>query len=228
VSGLSADEESQWLEELMILNDSEKKMTEKQIRIVEAAVDIFSLKGYSAASTSEIAQKAGVAEGTIFRHYKTKKDLLFSIVGPIMAKMVAPMLMKDFAKQVIEQKYDRFEDFLRAIIVNRIAFVRKYLPVLKIVLYEIPYHPELREQISNEITHNVLDKFILLVQHFQKQGQIINIPSMAVIRLVVSTMLGFVLARFLFLPDHAWDDGKEIDLTIDFILYGLSPNGRLS
>lgn len=51
----------------------EEKMTPKQIAILEAAIEIFSDKGYSAAATSEIAQKAGVAEGTIFRYYKTKR-----------------------------------------------------------------------------------------------------------------------------------------------------------
>src|SRR5690554_2141452 len=67
----------QWIEQLLKMND-DVKMTEKQSRIIQAAVEIFSEKGYAASSTSEIAQKAGVAEGTIFRHYKTKKDLLMS------------------------------------------------------------------------------------------------------------------------------------------------------
>ena len=48
-------------------------LTEKQKRIVQAAIESFAEKGFSATSTNEIAQKAGVAEGTIFRHYKTKK-----------------------------------------------------------------------------------------------------------------------------------------------------------
>lgn len=63
-----------WLKELLRLNDEEEKMTDKQIKIVQAAVEIFSEKGFAGSSTSEIAQKAGVAEGTIFRHYKTKKS----------------------------------------------------------------------------------------------------------------------------------------------------------
>lgn len=41
--------------------------------VLKAAVKIFSEKGYSAATTSEIAKEAGVAEGTIFRYFKTKK-----------------------------------------------------------------------------------------------------------------------------------------------------------
>src|SRR5690606_26788480 len=92
-------EQEQWLADLLRLAEGDdKKKTEKQVKILEAAVDIFSEKGYAATSTSEIAQKAGVAEGTIFKHYKTKKDLLLSIAGPIVAKVFAPFLMRDFAK----------------------------------------------------------------------------------------------------------------------------------
>jgi len=224
---LAEERSPEWLQELLELNEQDKKMTDKQVRILEAAVEIFAVKGFSAASTSEIAQKAGVAEGTIFKHYKTKKELLLTIAGPILAKMVAPLLMKDFVKQVIDPKYDQFEQFLRTILINRMEFVRKNLPVLKIILAEIPYHPELKEQVAEEIQTNVIHKFEALIVHFQQQGQIIAMPPMSVIRLCISTLLGFVLARFLILPDRDWDDSAEIELTIDFILHGLSAKGRL-
>lgn len=79
----------QWIHELNNIDDG--KMTQKQFKIIEAAIEVFAEKGYAGSSTSEIAQKAGVAEGTIFRHYKTKKDLLLSIVSPMMSKLIAPL-----------------------------------------------------------------------------------------------------------------------------------------
>lgn len=47
--------------------------------IIEAAIDVFSKKDFKAASISEIAQKAGVADGTIYQYFKNKEDLFFSI-----------------------------------------------------------------------------------------------------------------------------------------------------
>src|SRR4051794_38999386 len=93
--GSMSEEMEHWVAEMLRVNDSDTKMTDKQIKIIKAAVETFSEKGYAASSTSEIAQKAGVAEGTIFRHYKTKKDLLLSIVAPMMAKLIAPFVLKD-------------------------------------------------------------------------------------------------------------------------------------
>ena len=49
------------------------KLNEKEQKILNAACLVFSQKGYSSATTSEIAKWAGVAEGTIFRYFKTKK-----------------------------------------------------------------------------------------------------------------------------------------------------------
>ena len=40
--------------------------TEKQRRILEAAVEVFAERGFAGTPTAEIAKRAGVAEGTIF------------------------------------------------------------------------------------------------------------------------------------------------------------------
>ena len=87
--------EDQMIEEMF---NQEGDLTERQKKIVAAAIESFAEKGYSATSTKEIAQKAGVAEGTIFRHYKTKKELLMSIVTPMMIKLMAPIIIKDINK----------------------------------------------------------------------------------------------------------------------------------
>src|SRR5579875_3226993 len=152
-----ADEMDEWLASLLRLSDEDEKMTDKQIKIIQAAVEIFAEKGYAATSTSEIAQKAGVAEGTIFRHYRTKKDLLISIVTPVMAKLVAPFVLRDFNK-VLDSHYEHFEDFLRAVMRNRLDFVVKNAPIIKIMLHEIPFHPELQRQFREKVFPQVADR----------------------------------------------------------------------
>lgn len=57
-------------------------MSKKIIRrqsIIEAAIEVFSKKDFQTASISEIAQRAGVADGTIYQYFKNKEDLFFSI-----------------------------------------------------------------------------------------------------------------------------------------------------
>ena len=218
-----SDQIEQWVTELLRLQDEEERMTDKQMKIVQAAVEIFAEKGYSATSTSEIAQKAGVAEGTIFRHYKTKKDLLLSIVAPIMAQLVGPFVLRDFQK-VLHLEYDRYEQFLRAMLINRLEFAKRYAPILKIMVLEIPFHPELRTQFREHVASKVIERAERIVTHFQQQGQIIDMPSLSVLRMSGSVLIGYVVTRHFLAPDVDWDDETEIDRMIQFIMHGVAPH----
>jgi AcrR family transcriptional regulator len=48
------------------------------VRIVEAAVQLFSRRGYKGTSTREIAHLAGVNEATLFRYFSRKADLFWT------------------------------------------------------------------------------------------------------------------------------------------------------
>jgi AcrR family transcriptional regulator len=209
-----------------LLEDADE-LTEKQKKIIVSAIESFAEKGFSATSTSEIAKKAGVAEGTIFRHYKTKKDLLLAIVAPVMAKFVAPFIIKDLNK-VLNQEYEHFEDFLRAMLENRRDFLVKNLPTLKILIQEIPFHPELKDLFKEHVALKVYERFEKLVEHYKAKGQIIDIPAFSVFRLSFSALFGYLIARYLILPEAEWDDEVEAERTIQFIMHGLSANKKNS
>ncbi|MBJ7987242.1 TetR/AcrR family transcriptional regulator [Bacillus cereus] len=211
-----------WLEELVAATNTDKR-NERQMRILEAAVDMFGEKGYASTSTSEIAKRAGVAEGTIFRYYKTKKDLLFAVVMPTLTKFAAPFFVQAFAKEIFKTDYESYEVLLRVIIQNRFEFAKKHFPMIKILIQEVPFQPELKSEIQQLIETELLVHFKKLIAKFQKEGTIIEIPPSSVLRLTLSAVLGLLLTRFLLLPEEKWDDEVEIENTIQFILYGLTP-----
>src|SRR5574337_661459 len=53
---------------------------ERRLQIVEAAVDLFSRKGFRGTRTREIAEAAGISEAMIFKHFATKRDLYSAII----------------------------------------------------------------------------------------------------------------------------------------------------
>jgi AcrR family transcriptional regulator len=55
-------------------------------RILEAAEQVFSEKGPSA-STEEVASRAGVAIGTVFRHFPTKDNLLSALMKELLQRL---------------------------------------------------------------------------------------------------------------------------------------------
>lgn len=52
---------------------------DKRELITAAAIEVFAEKGFHQARVSDIARKAGVADGTIYLYFKNKEDLLLSI-----------------------------------------------------------------------------------------------------------------------------------------------------
>jgi AcrR family transcriptional regulator len=201
---------------------TEAGLTERQKKIILAATEIFAEKGYAATSTSEIAQQAGVAEGTIFRHYRTKKDLLLSIVTPTMIRLMAPLIIKDINK-VLNDDYEEFEDFLRAMIENRDRFLKKNMQTIKIFVQEIPFHPELKEQFIEHVANKVLARLQEIVEHYQTNGQLIKLPPTTIIRLIGSTVIGAFAARYVIGNQGKWNDDVEMEHTIQFLLKGLTP-----
>ncbi|GIN63162.1 TetR family transcriptional regulator [Robertmurraya siralis] len=197
------------------------ELTEKQKKIILAAIQAFAEKGYASTSTSEIAKNAGVAEGTIFRHYKTKKDLLYSIIEPMLEKFIAPFVLKDMEK-VLNQKHATFEDFLRAMIENRIKFLSKNMLLLKIFIQEIPFQPELKNLFKEHIGTKVIARFTQVVEYYQAKGEILVAPPFNIIRFIASTIFGYLIFRNLLLPELDWDDKAEIEQTIQMIMHGIS------
>ena len=55
-------------------------------RILDAAEQVFAQHG-AAASTEEVARVAGVAIGTVFRHFPAKDDLLRAILKRLLARL---------------------------------------------------------------------------------------------------------------------------------------------
>jgi AcrR family transcriptional regulator len=48
---------------------------EKRERLLDAASEVFAAKGFSGATTAEIATRAGVSEGILFHHFGSKREL---------------------------------------------------------------------------------------------------------------------------------------------------------
>ena len=73
-----------WRREQPVGNENGDEPTRGEIRrrtITEVASEVFGKKGYGRATISEIAGKAGIADASIYQYFKSKDQLLLSVLG---------------------------------------------------------------------------------------------------------------------------------------------------
>jgi TetR/AcrR family fatty acid metabolism transcriptional regulator len=84
--------------------------TQKRERILDAAIRVFAAEGFYNAKVSQIAQAAGVADGTIYLYFKSKDDLLISLFEDRM-ELVNANLRTALARE--ESAVDRLKRVVR-------------------------------------------------------------------------------------------------------------------
>ena len=70
---------------------SEQDKTLTRARILEAAVDVITAKGFKSASMREIAQRAQVGDATIYNYFPSKEKLLYGYCEHIQRQVMASL-----------------------------------------------------------------------------------------------------------------------------------------
>ena len=96
-----------------------KKSEVTKNNILEKAMKIFSKQGYHGTTTKEIAIAADISEGTIFKYYHSKKNLLISGILDFMSKFGHKLFIKSLEEIIDEKSEASFEEILKMIIVSR-------------------------------------------------------------------------------------------------------------
>lgn len=76
------------------------RTSDKHHKIIEAAIKVFSRKGFFNARISDIAKEAQVADGTIYLYFNNKYDILITLFEEEIGKIILQV------KQLIEMESD--------------------------------------------------------------------------------------------------------------------------
>lgn len=64
-------------------------MKSKKDKIIDAAIDLFAEKGFNNTTTAEIATLSGVAQGTLFYHFKQKEGILCEVLDQVLQHTIS-------------------------------------------------------------------------------------------------------------------------------------------
>lgn len=204
-----------WTEKLI---GEHENLTEKQRSIIKTTALLFMEKGYEATSTKEISKLAGVAEGTIFKQYSTKKELLLEVVNRIIRALVIPVMITGI-DEIIEGEYEKLDDFFYRFIRNRVEVIQDAAPLLRILIQEMPFHKEIRQQLLLNMTDLPYNR---LFDKLRANNFIIDISNDELFKLIISTVGGYIITHYVIFPEFFNEiPEKELENLVNFIVRGI-------
>lgn len=209
------------------MKKTKREMTEE--RILEAALNLFSEKGYAGASTSEIARDAQVAEGTIFRYFPQKKDLLLKVVLKFIEIISEEVVMNPLEKIYVENQGAPPEVMLKKIIMDRVALFNKMGGHFKVLLIEMQYHDEVLELVLNQVAVKVIRYGEKVYGDFVAKGIFRgDIPPLTAFRTMMGGVVLMMLQRQILTcaTPEGLELETEVDMIIDILMNGMKKRGE--
>src|SRR5690349_19836182 len=82
------------------------RAAERRQAIIDAGLDEFIARGFTATRLDDVAKRAGVAKGTIYLHFKDKEsmfeELIRTAIVPFVNRMTAPPALTGSVREAIE------------------------------------------------------------------------------------------------------------------------------
>ncbi|MFZ8100165.1 TetR/AcrR family transcriptional regulator [Staphylococcus arlettae] len=159
-------------------------LSERQKRVLQSAVILFSEQGYDKTTTKDIAQHAQVAEGTVFKHFKNKQTLLYAGLIPILKNNVIPVALTEFKTELTLT--NDLKTFIDKFVDNRSQFIYDNRVLIKVLLNEALTSVQLQTIVINLFTENLLAQLTPLLQKLIDQGYMRDVNKEYAIRTIVA------------------------------------------
>ncbi|MBW4450453.1 MAG: TetR/AcrR family transcriptional regulator [Spirirestis rafaelensis WJT71-NPBG6] len=188
---------------MRVFNSSPPAEAQTRTRILSAALRLFASQGFDGTTTRDLAQAAGVAEGTLFRHFPNKKAILVEVATNGWVE-----ILTDLLTELSEMgSYKAVAQVMR----RRMWNMHKNVDLMRVCFMEAQFHPDLRDRIQLE----VIDKMSDVAEAFFQTAMDRGIYRQANAKLVAKVFLGmFAVAGFsnntLMQPDASPEEMKEM------------------
>ncbi|MCC4323254.1 TetR/AcrR family transcriptional regulator [Limosilactobacillus reuteri] len=188
------------------------KMPAGKKKVLTTALKLFANNGFHATTTAKIAKQAGVSEGTIYKYFSSKDDLLAKLLQPIL------MEIKNNFFSNLDDKTN-LPSLISFIVTDRIHFIEVNFDFIRLIFQEI---------LTGQLTDKSYQDFFsdndgVLVKLKKLQGQFPEInpklTPLQLARIFIGPILTYVLQnKLLGLPVN----NDDLDIMQEQILANLT------
>ncbi len=138
-----------------------KPQEQRRKEIVQATLDLTAERGIKSVTTQAIADKVGIAQPTVFRHFKTRDDIFVAVIG---------WIAENLSKAILSgaNPNDPPDEQLRKLLKNQLTFINKHRAVPKVLFSDLLHleSPKLKA-----LLQELMNGYIKRVTQLLQQGK---------------------------------------------------------
>jgi len=198
------------------------QITKTQQKILAAALALFAEKSYEEVGTREIADRAGVAEGTLFHNFVNKNGILDAIMQPIMQNIL-PTMLNTLDQAVLDGDSQTLDAFIVALVTDRVAFAERNQESLAVILSQFFNNEKDRAAVMGMVSPEILTQANVVMDRLKTAGELVDWPNRMILQLLFSTLGGYLVEKVLYSDLNQLDTKQTVRYLSDFLVNGLSP-----
>jgi AcrR family transcriptional regulator len=191
----------------------QKQSAARRDAILSAALDEFSARGFAATRIEDIAQRAGVAKGTIYLYFADKDALFQDIVRTMVVPLIATLEAMPPVELPIRMVFDRLIDmFVREI------YSTRRREVVKLVIAEVPRFPALADFYYRNVIERALAAVRVPIARAVANGELKDDTLLRFPQLIIAPGILSIIWNGLFERHAPLDVTKLMRAHLDIIL----------
>lgn len=186
-------------------------------QILKAAQKVFGERGFERSTTKAIAMEAGVAEGTIFNYFPTKKDILFGFLEEVAVAPLSVVLGDTTASDT-----EIIKNFFR----NRLQLWHDNQALLKVMIAESLFNRDLAEEFQKRVFEPGIKEITGYIAGRTQAGAFKQLDSSIAARSLAGIVVWFGLIQHTIASGNASMDDEAIADTLTILfLNGIKASG---
>jgi AcrR family transcriptional regulator len=194
-------------------------------QILKAATEVFIRKGFAAATVPEIARLAGVATGTIYLYYPSKRALLIAAIKNLIITTPLLNLIDKIPKENIKVVFGQ-------IMQNRFDLIQnEEISRMPALMGEVLRDPELKALWIREFLQPLLTQMEGIYRAMQPPDEPYRVEPAVAVRAVGGLFFGFLMIKLMegdSGPLNLLPQAKVAEDMANFILHGLTGDENIN
>jgi AcrR family transcriptional regulator len=191
--------------------------------IVEAALELFVEKGFSATRMDEVARKAGISKGTLYLYFDSKESIFHAVVQNIISPMI------DEVEIVVSRHKGPAAELLKELMRGwwQTTQDSPLAAVPKLMISEAGNFPEMARFYIDNVFKRVRNLLEQVIRTGINSGEFRHVQVRTAARLLMAPVIQAHLWVHSFTPyDDPQDWESYMDLHLQLFMHGLKTNGQ--